>query len=123
MRNGLRISDFTVTIDLDCSSLEYTTPSILVITFDFVEFIVEVSKSHFSIDILTTVKYSSIGNLKVDQFPNNAYTEIIAKGIKLSPLKEKLTASLSNKWSEMIQKLFETSVKVVKFPELCYYCP
>lgn len=122
MRNGLRMSDFTVTIDLDCNSPEYKTPSVLVINFEFIEFVFEISKNLFTKDIKPTVFYSSIGNFKVNQYPNNAYTEIIAAELKVKLLTAKLVDSLK-KWSLEFDKLFGTSVAEIKFPELCYYCP
>lgn len=123
MNNGLRISDFTITIDLDCNFPEYKTPSVLVMTFEFIEFVVEISRTHLDKDQQTAnVRYSSIGNFQTDQFPNNAHTEIIAAELKSSPLKEKLKSSLG-KWSVVLQKLFEASLKEVSFPNLCYYCP
>jgi putative lipoic acid-binding regulatory protein len=123
MVNGLRISDFTITIDLDCSFPEYKTPSILIMTFEFIEFVVEISRTHVDKDQQTaTVKYSSTGNFQTDQFPKNAHTEIIAAELKSSPLKEKLKNSLG-KWSVVFQNLFQASLKEINFPKLCYYCP
>lgn len=122
MRNGLRMSDFTITIDLDCSSPEYKTPSVFMINFEFIEFVFEISKLFSTKEINTKVTYFQIGKTKTSQFPNNAYTEIIAKELNFAPLKDKFIGSLI-KWSVVFQQLFSPPVEEIKFPELCYYCP
>lgn len=122
MRHGVRIDDFTITSDLDCNSLEYKTPSVFVINFDFIRFVLEIRRPHDTRVVETEVFFNSIGKMSIDNYPKNAHTEIIAAELMSSPLKEKLISALG-KWSVVFQKLYESSVKIVKFPELCYYCP
>jgi hypothetical protein len=118
----LRLSDVSVVVDLDCISQEYKTPSVFVIKLEFVEFLLAVNRPFDTKMVTTTVDFSYIGSFSIDSFPNNAHTEIIASVLKISPLKDKLFKAIS-KWSVQLQKLTEVSSRMVKFPELCYYCP
>lgn len=121
MRSGLKISDISVTMDLDCNFPDYKVPSTFVINFESIMFTYEISRI-FKQKATTNVTSPAVARFKVDYFPKNAFTEIIASEMNLNPLKEKLFASLS-KWSEILSQLIEASTKNVKFPELCYYCP
>lgn len=126
MADGLRFSDFTITYDLDCVSEEYSTPSVMMFTFTFLEFVIEISRNHLEKKILPTISFSSFGTFSTEQSPNNAYTQMIAKEMNpsrgTSPSMTQLTDSVT-RWVEILQKFLEKSAAEVKFPELCYYCP
>ena len=122
MRHGVKINDFTITSDLDCNSLEYKTPSVFVINFDYIAFVLEIRRPHDTKVVETEVIFNSLGKFTIGSYPENAHTGIISKELMSDSLKEKLKLALG-KWSVVLQKLYESSVKIIKFPELCYYCP
>lgn len=119
----MRFTDFTIIYDVDCVSDEYSVPSILTFTFPFLEYVMEINRNHIERKIVPVIRFSSIGTFTTDQYPNNAYTQIIAKEVKsASSLKTKLTDTVT-KWSEVLQEFLDKSIQEVKYPELCYYCP
>lgn len=109
-------------VDLDCNSVDYSIPSVFIINFDFFEFLLSVNRPFDTKIVETIVTFSSNSSFTIDAYPNNASTEIIASALKSTSLKDKLVAAVS-KWSTVLQKFYEESAKIVKFPELCYYCP
>lgn len=123
LADGLRFSDFTIVYDVDCDTSEYTTPSVFMITYSYVQFVLEVSRN-LDKTIISSVYFDEAGTFDVKPYPNNAYTQIIAKELNraASPLNTKFKDSVKE-WADILLKYFEKSVREVQFAELCYYCP
>lgn len=126
----LTISDFTVTFDLDCQSLDYNTPSVMMLTFSYADYEVSINRNHFGKEIEPVVKFIKTGTFTVRSFPDNAYTQIIAA--ELNPVYQvpqrktdannKVVSAIAE-WKGIILTLYDKAVKEIDFPELCYYCP
>lgn len=124
--NGLRFSDFTLTFDLDCDTEEYQTPSVFLITFTYLQFVIEISRNHQLKKVVPVIKYDSVGLFTVEPHPSNAYTQIVAREMNPSrgstELRDELIQSLML-WSDDIQISLEKATKETEFADLCYYCP
>lgn len=93
-------------------------------TYPFLDFVIEVNRNFIGKEIVPQIRFRSIGAIIIDQYPNNAYTQMIGKEVKATVgLKTKLNDSVIKCWSVVLQKFLEKSIKEVKYPELCYYCP
>lgn len=122
MDDGFRFKDFTITFDLDCETENYKTPSVLMINFDYLEFVLSIRKNALVDEMETWMNFSSIGSFRAEGFPSNVYTEIIARDVQTKPLKDKIIETVTS-WSLMLQKLLAKAAKEVPFPNLCHYCP
>lgn len=95
-------------------------------TFSSVEFYLEITRNHFEKQIKSSVTRRTENKYEVRNFPENAYTEIIAQEINpqrgTTPLKTVLIDSILG-WTVILQKLAEKATKEVEFPTLCHYCP
>lgn len=126
MSRTLEFADFKISFNMDCDSEEYTTPSVVVFTFASLQIDVRIFQNPF--DKISKAEATSrlVGSFSAQGFPDNAYTQIIAKEISQSsgstPLKAKLIESL-NGWTAVLQTLFEKALLQYGFPEFCHFCP
>ena len=127
--NGLRFSDFTITYDLDPQSKDYSTPSVMMFTFASLDFDILIARNHFGKEIVPAITFKRAGPFSIRQFPNNAYTQIIATELnpaafppRKSDANIKLITALSQ-WEGILQRLYEKAMEEVDFPQMCYYCP
>lgn len=126
MANGIRFSDFTLSFDLDCETKEYQTPSVMLINFSYLQFVIEISRSHKLKEVVPVIKYDSVGLFTIELHPSNAYTQIVERELNPSrgstDLRDELINSLKL-WVNDIQKPLELATEQTEFAELCYYCP
>lgn len=108
--------------DLDCHLEEYDKSATMIFLFNKIELPILVTRSHEVKKVVPIFSPASISTFTVNQYPDNVYTQIIAKHIKLTPLNKQLIDSFAN-WDDVLQKQLNIAIKSIPFAEICYYCP
>lgn len=84
-----------------------------------IELQLQVTRNHDTKIVDSIISPASISSFTINQYPDNGYTQIIAKETKLNM---QFLASFAN-WDDVIQKQLNIANKEIPFAEICYYCP
>lgn len=94
----------------------------MIFQFSKIELPIVVSRNHETKKVVPTISPAFFTSFTINQYPNNVYTQIVAKQMKLAPLTKQLIASFEN-WDDVLQKQLNIAIKGIPFAEICYYCP
>ena len=94
----------------------------MIFQFNKIELPILVTRNHELKKVVPIISPASISSFIINQYPDNVYTQIVAKQMKLTPLHKQLLDSFAN-WDDVFQKQLNIAIKGIPFAEICYYCP
>ena len=94
----------------------------MIFQFSKIELPILVTRNHESKKVVPIISPASFSSFTINQYPDNVYTQIVAKQMKVLPLSNQLNASFEN-WDDVLQKQLNIVIKGIPFAEICYYCP
>lgn len=145
IQNILTISNVNLTYELDSDLEEYRGEATIVIWISGLEFYVSVERDHATGTVTPAVSFYNIGGgafkMHIFHFPNNAYTQLIAKEVKAcrqiqnsaqlinfqikTPgsktfLQDQLKESFKQ-WKNL-PKFLALASEEIPFPNICFTC-
>lgn len=90
IQTSMFMKNVNVSFDLDCDLEEYKETTSMVIWFESLDFTVSVTKNHETELVEPSVKFANFAGgqfkMKIINFPNNPYTQLIAKEVRLKKI-------------------------------------
>lgn len=94
----------------------------MIFLFNAIELPILVTRNHNTKKVVPIISPASTSSFTINQYPDNVYTQIVAKQMKKTLLNKQLITSFAN-WDDVLQKQLNIAIKGIPFAEICYYCP